>query len=440
MYRAFCDCRVQQPQNARYGFLKRETARGRRSPDCGITSSFSLNYSKRGCGNFGHGISVDEIPATLSSRCLGASSSPRRSLAKAGEAGGEAFLLFFFLLLPLASPAQSDGAAVRIDASAYQRVVDENLALRKAQAQSEGEADELRRKNASLLVDVQDLERKKDQLSVLVSQLKTPVETQSELARLQSEKLVLVREIERLRRALVATVPPPTNMAPAAVAPAAGSDLFRKVERENADLRLELAKARETTLNETVAKELLSKSESGQRALALQLTAQCQKVAADLEVARRRESALKKALEVQAKKAFAAEARGQKAEVRGQRPEDRGQKAEVRDPRSEIRDPKSEVRDMRSGGDNVPLLLVAAQRMLAGKRVDDAEKLYMKALKLEPNNAQVCYNLGVLYGDYARDYRKAVKYYRRYIDLAPQAPDVAAVRSWVLDLESKSDW
>ena len=95
---------------------------------------------------------------------------------------------------------------------------------------------------------------------------------------------------------------------------------------------------------------------------------------------------------------------------------------------------------MRSGGDNVPLLLVAAQRMLAGKRVDDAEKLYMKALKLEPNNAQVCYNLGVLYGDYARDYRKAVKYYRRYIDLAPQAPDVAAVRSWVLDLESKSDW
>ena len=319
-------------------------------------------------------------------------------------------------------------------------MVDENLALRKAQAQSEGEADELRRKNASLLVDVQDLERKKDQLSVLVSQLKTPVETQSELARLQSEMLVLVREIERLRRALVATVPPPTNMAPAAVAPAAGSDLFRKVERENADLRLELAKARETTLNETVAKELLSKSESGQRALALQLTAQCQKVAADLEVARRRESALKKALEVQAKKAFAAEARGQKAEVRGQRPEDRGQKAEVRDPRSEIRDPKSEVRDMRSGGDNVPLLLVAAQRMLAGKRVDDAEKLYMKALKLEPNNAQVCYNLGVLYGDYARDYRKAVKYYRRYIDLAPQAPDVAAVRSWVLDLESKSDW
>jgi len=92
MCRAFYACRVQQPQNARHGFLKRETARGRRSPSCGTASSFSLNYSQRGCENFGHGLpsvvprlrdeggyDVDEILATLSSLCLCASS----------EAGGE---------------------------------------------------------------------------------------------------------------------------------------------------------------------------------------------------------------------------------------------------------------------------------------------------------------------------------------------------------------
>ena len=361
---------------------------------------------------------------------------------------GEAFLLVF-LLLPSVSPAQADIAAARIDASAYQRVVDENLELRKEQARMEGESAELRRRNASLLLDVQDVERKKDQLTVLVSQLKTPAETQSELARLQSEKLVLIREIERLRRAVAASGTPPTNMAPASVSPSAGSDLFRKLEKENGDLRLELAKSREATLNESVAKDLLSRSEASQQILVTQLTGQYKKAITDLENTRRREAALKKALEIQAKKTFEAEARGQRAEDRCQKAEALSRemldvKRQREAPGGATKAVATESVAIKSGGsdnaNSVPVLLSAAEKMLANKRVNEAEKLYLKALKLEPKNARTCYNLGVLYGDYLKNYRKASKYYRRYIQLAPQAPDVAAVRSWVLDMESKSDW
>lgn len=358
---------------------------------------------------------------------------------------------------------QSSDVPARIDASAYQRVVEENLELRKEQARQDAEAAELRRKNASLLLDVQDVERKKDQLAVLVSQLKTPAETQAELARLQSEKLVLIREIERLRRA-AAAVPPPNNAAPTLVVPEPGSDLFRKLEKENADLRLELAKSRESTLNESVARELLTKSDTAQKALITQLTEKYQKASADLENVRRREASLKKALEIQAKKAFDAEIKSQKSEVRSQAAEAGLAKAndEMDRRQSEISDLKSEVGALKSrvkaqGGDaegasgvgtpmagaamtTVPELLSGAQQMLARRRVEDAEKLYLKALKLDPRNPQVCYNLGVLYGDYLKDYRSASKYYRRYIQLAPQAPDVATVRAWLLDLDARSGW
>jgi tetratricopeptide (TPR) repeat protein len=78
--------------------------------------------------------------------------------------------------------------------------------------------------------------------------------------------------------------------------------------------------------------------------------------------------------------------------------------------------------------------------LLAARRPRDAEKVYLKALKQDPKNPQVSYNLGVLYGDYLKDPRKAAKYYRRYIELAPRAPDVAAVRSWLLDLDARSAW
>ena len=210
-----------------------------------------------------------------------------------------------FLILPCFA-ADSLDAVSRIDSATYQRVVDENLGLRKEQDRLEAETGDLRRKNASLLLDVQDLERKRDQLTAIISQLKTPEETKAEIARLRTEKQVLLREIERLRQALTTANQYSTNNL-ALPAPATGSDLFRKVEKENADLRQELAKARESTMTVSAGKEALSKNEAALKVEVAQLTGQCKKTAADLEGAKRREVAMRKALEEQARKAFEAD-------------------------------------------------------------------------------------------------------------------------------------
>ena len=357
-------------------------------------------------------------------------------------------LCLAFLFACASTPAQSPDS--RIDASAYQKVVDDNLDLRKEQARLESEAGELRRKNASLLLDVRDLERKRDQLTLLISQLKTPDETRSDMAKLQSEKLVLIREIERLRQVMVSSIPPPISSVPVS-APTTGSALFRKVEKENADLRMELAKVKEASLNESVGREVAVKGEASLKQEVARLTEQCKAVSADLENTRRREAAFKKALEAQARKVLEAEAQRKKAEERSQESEERRQKAEEARKKAESRIQKSvfrtqnsEVRSLSPDPDQtqttVPQLLSAGRKLLAVRRPRDAEKVYLKALKQDPANPQVSYNLGVLYGDYLKDPRKAAKYYRRYIELAPRAPDVATVRSWLLDLDARSAW
>lgn len=47
---------------------------------------------------------------------------------------------------------------------------------------------------------------------------------------------------------------------------------------------------------------------------------------------------------------------------------------------------------------------------------------YEYALKMMPNNAVVAENLGVLYGDYLRDYAKAEEYYRLALTIDANAP------------------
>jgi tetratricopeptide (TPR) repeat protein len=369
---------------------------------------------------------------------------------------GEVFLFLFLCSSPLS--AQIDSVAGRVDSSTYQGVVEENLDLRKEQARLGVEAGTLRRKNASLLLDIQDLERKRDQLTILVSQLKTPDETRVEMTRLQSEKLVLIREIERLRQALsVVDVPHSQNLPAPVIAPAAGSDLFRKIEKENADLRLEVARARESALNESVGRAVVSKNETSLKEQVVELSARVKQAQGDLEILQKREAAFKKAVEDQAKRAFEAEKKAEEAkrEALSVKSEMLSVKREMSGVKSEAEGAKRELAEIKrktevpvggkntlagADGPSAGVLITAAGRLLAANRVGDAEKLYLTALKQEPDNPLVCYNMGVLYGDYLKNSGKAIKYYRRYLDLSPLAPDAAIVRGWIVDLEARLRW
>ncbi len=360
---------------------------------------------------------------------------------------------YFVILLSLSVIscvlAQEPVAPARIDAATYQRVVEENLDLRKEQARIETETGLLRRKNATLLLDIQDLERKRDQLTALVAQLKTPDELASQMARLHAEKVVLVREIEHLRESITANATPTTNQPTAVAAPARESDLFRKLERENADLRGELAKARAMGMNESVAKEITEKSEMALKGEVSQLAAQYKEVSTALGAIRRREAALTKAMEKQAKKTFDAEKALRKAhEAQAQKDEEaeaakeKAQKAEVALERLKAKTSASasSATQQVDSAATVLVLLADGQKKLLSGRVTDAEKLYLLAFKQEPKNAVISYNLGVLYGDYLKDYAKALIYYRNYLELAPTAADASIVRSWLIDMKAKAKW
>ena len=71
-------------------------------------------------------------------------------------------------------------------------------------------------------------------------------------------------------------------------------------------------------------------------------------------------------------------------------------------------------------------------------RAMDAEREYLRALKLDPTDPAVHYNLGILYEEQLNKIHKAVLHYKKYIQLAPFAKDVDTVRQWLIDKRSSS--
>ena len=70
-------------------------------------------------------------------------------------------------------------------------------------------------------------------------------------------------------------------------------------------------------------------------------------------------------------------------------------------------------------------------------RVKDAEREYLHALRIDPTDADVHYNLGILYDESFHDKQKAAMHYRRYLKLRPSGSDVDAVKNWLLTLDMK---
>lgn len=66
-----------------------------------------------------------------------------------------------------------------------------------------------------------------------------------------------------------------------------------------------------------------------------------------------------------------------------------------------------------------------------------AEEAFQRVIALSPEDGDACYNLAVLYEHYLNDKEKALKFYLRYLNLAPDAQDAAAVRSWVVQLQAE---
>ncbi len=80
---------------------------------------------------------------------------------------------------------------------------------------------------------------------------------------------------------------------------------------------------------------------------------------------------------------------------------------------------------------NQAVLLARAGQFLA------AEAEYLKSLAALPDDPDTHYNLGILYDDKLRQPAKAIRHYRRFLEIKPTGAEAAEVRKWLTALEAK---
>ena len=64
---------------------------------------------------------------------------------------------------------------------------------------------------------------------------------------------------------------------------------------------------------------------------------------------------------------------------------------------------------------------------------EEALAAYQKSLKFRPNNPEAHYNLGLLYGEVKQDPAIAAFYYRKYLELNPEAEDHEDIQKLIDD-------
>jgi tetratricopeptide (TPR) repeat protein len=70
----------------------------------------------------------------------------------------------------------------------------------------------------------------------------------------------------------------------------------------------------------------------------------------------------------------------------------------------------------------------------ASKLYRQAEAEFLQALKLDPSDPYVHYNLGILYDDDLNEPAKAKKHYAAFLELAPNDKDAGHVKEWLMSL------
>ncbi|RKY42264.1 MAG: hypothetical protein DRP80_06995, partial [Candidatus Omnitrophota bacterium] len=71
------------------------------------------------------------------------------------------------------------------------------------------------------------------------------------------------------------------------------------------------------------------------------------------------------------------------------------------------------------------------------KLYKEAMEAYKKSLEINKENPEASYNLGLLYEKFKKDFLKAIHYYRKYLELKPNADDKEIVEDKIHSLLSK---
>lgn len=325
--------------------------------------------------------------------------------------------------------------AATIERVSYEALVAENLRLRRELERMAQQQGLLQEEGAALRLQVQELDGRRAALAASLREFKIPEEVTNEIVRLRNALTQREREGERLRQQLYNA----TSIIPAEVrAPLSSSQLYKRMERENMDLRAEIAE-----LQNRCAMALEAGKQMESKALADTARWEELRQTNAVLLARIRELAERPAPPPREEKGAVptkppfvpVEATNTNGTRQAAVQTQLSQTNKVKDT-DIIQDvlATSSPPPGKAPASKTESTFQSALRAARAGKYREAEKLYLKALAESPANATIHFNLGVLYDEELKDSAKAAFHYRKYLDLRPEASDAQTVRAWLMEI------
>lgn len=356
------------------------------------------------------------------------------------------------------SSGRMPAAESMVAVSAYNELLQDNLQLRKKLDELSLEEQTLRKHNERLTREVADNERRIQQLTETVRKLKEEkalseaeqkakpdriAELESKLTAAEAQKAKLAEEVTLLRAAAAHSSP-----GEGVGELKADSDLVKKLEADNVALRQKLAQVEEERQKLLREREQKATEISGVKVRQEELRNQVAAAKEQEKQYRSRIEELNKKLtglerEVERLKARLAEKDSTLAlkdkEVASLRLE--LEKREQRQARADqmrriLEEAEGDLRHA-SAREQRDLHYNMALMYVQQGKFKEAEAEYLRALRIDPNDAETHYNLAILYDDELKDKAKAAVHYRRYLKLRPDSPDAETVKLWLLRAETR---
>jgi tetratricopeptide (TPR) repeat protein len=363
---------------------------------------------------------------------------------------------------PAKRPPASKSDRVRDD-EAYQKLLTENLGLRREIAEAMKDEEVAKKESVRLMAEIKDMEKNLSESVQVIKSLKSshsgtmsPAqinELEVRLAKADRAKEAMASELHRLESLRDGAA---QDLKSATAGVTAQSDLFRDKEEENALLKkrlveIETARRKLASSSAKLEKETskAKKETSKARKEAQQAKDELKQISEKALAVAKQGAQYKKMVEtlpeiekqVSALKMDSAR-KDEKLSMRAQQLAALKIELDRREHRLSKQQKMTELlerarAEVMQVNNREKLDMHYNMAVIYAKegRVRDAEDEYLKALRLDPTDADIHYNLGILYDQDLKKTRKAAMHYRRYITLSPSSTDVDEVKSWILDLD-----
>lgn len=364
-----------------------------------------------------------------------------------------------------AGRASGDAAPRLVEATEYRRLLQQNMELRKRLDTLTRNEDTTRTENDRLTLEIKALETKLGESVALAEQLRKSgagdLELQKQLDQAEADKKKLLGDLASLNQRLTevnkqlqerqSSLNEP--QIPALGQIEMGAELFKTLEGENDLLRQKLVELESTRKAAVKEQEAIVAQTDEARARAAEALAEQERLERELGLAREEEAECRRTIDRLMEKLPGLE---KELASLGRRIEEKNEELQRKEKELEMLTMELQRREHRLiKAERTATILENAHKEVAKARdreqrdvhfnmaaiytrdgkVRDAEQQYLRALQIDPNDADAHYNLGILYDEELNDPERAAMHYRKYIQLNPNAADVDIVKGWLMNLE-----